>query len=60
MPRYVVVILSIVMMAATAILAEACGTQGGGTQQVGKMQNESKYVDLKRVSRCWRPPSSWA
>src|SRR3954469_24526088 len=50
MPRYVVVILSILMMAATAILAEACGTQPGGTQQdVGKMQNESKYVDLKNA-----------
>src|SRR5215212_11585475 len=49
MPRYVVVILTIIMMAATAILTEACGTQPGGTQQVGKMQNESKYVDLKNA-----------
>src|SRR5215218_9320943 len=45
MARYGVVILSIVMMAATAVLAGACGTQGGGTQQVGKMQRESKSVD---------------
>jgi hypothetical protein len=31
-----------------AILAGACGTQGGGTQQeVGKMQHESKSVDPK-------------
>jgi hypothetical protein len=45
MARYVVVVLSIVMMAATAVLAGACGTQGGGTQQVGKMQRESKSVD---------------
>jgi hypothetical protein len=49
MPRYVVVILSIVMMAATAVLAGACGMQPGGTQQVGKMQRESKYVDLKNA-----------
>src|SRR5829696_2679975 len=46
MPRYVVVVLSIVMMAATAVLAGACGTQPGGAQQdVGKMQEESKSVD---------------
>jgi hypothetical protein len=30
-----------------AVLAEACGTQPGGTQQVGKMQRESKSVDPK-------------
>src|ERR687894_1931642 len=48
MARYLVVILSIVMMAATAVLAGACSTQGGGTQQqVGKMQHESKSVDPK-------------
>jgi hypothetical protein len=35
-----VVVLSIVMMAATAVLTGACGTQPGGTQQVGKMQEE--------------------
>jgi hypothetical protein len=28
-----------------AVLAGACGTQPGGTQQVGKMQRESKSVD---------------
>jgi hypothetical protein len=51
MARYVVVVLSIVMMAATAVLAGACGMQPGGAQQqdVGKMQNESKYVDLKNA-----------
>jgi hypothetical protein len=47
MARYVVVVLSIVMMAATAVLAGACGTQGGGTPKVGKMQSESKSVDPK-------------
>jgi hypothetical protein len=40
MSRYLVVVLSIVMMAATAVLTGACGTQPGGTQQVGKMQEE--------------------
>src|SRR5215212_5801964 len=50
MARYVVVVLSIVMLAATAVLAGACGMQGGGVQQdVGKMQEESKYVDLKNA-----------
>src|SRR5918997_4482902 len=41
------VVLSILMMAAAAVLAGACGTQGGGTPQVGKMQRESKSVDPK-------------
>jgi N-terminal domain of toast_rack, DUF2154 len=51
MKRYlVVVVLSIVMMAATAVLTGACGTQpGGGQQQVGKMQRESKSVDPKNA-----------
>src|SRR5215204_2285741 len=51
MARYGVVVLSIVVMAATAVLAGACGMQPGGTQQqdVGKMQEESKYVDLKNA-----------
>src|SRR5215217_6513308 len=46
MARYVVVVvLSIVMMGATAGLAGACGTQGGGGQQgVGKMQSESRSI----------------
>jgi hypothetical protein len=44
------VVLSIVVMAATAVLAGACGTQPGGTQQqVGTMQEESKTVDLKKA-----------
>src|SRR5215210_7624710 len=46
MARYGVVVLSIVVMAATAVLAGACGMQPGGTQQeVGKMQHDSKSVD---------------
>jgi hypothetical protein len=49
MTRYGVVVLSIVMMFATAVLAGACGTQGGGTQQVGKVHSESKSVDLKNA-----------
>ena len=50
MARYAVVVLSIFMMAATVALAEACSTQGGGTQQqVGKMQRESKSVDPKNA-----------
>jgi hypothetical protein len=50
MARYVVVVLSIVMMAATAFLAGACGMQPGGTQQdVGKLQEESKSVDLNNA-----------
>src|ERR687894_3206403 len=48
MARYLVVVLSIIMMAATAVLAGACGMQpGGGQQQGGKMQRDSKSVDLK-------------
>src|SRR5215212_3746376 len=50
MAHYLVVVLSIVMMAATAVLAGACGMQPGGTQQdVGKLQEESKSVDLKNA-----------
>jgi hypothetical protein len=49
MSRYLVVVLSIVMIAATAVLAGACGTQPGGSQQVGKMQEESKSVALKNA-----------
>jgi hypothetical protein len=45
MARCAVVILSIVMLATTVIVAGACGTQGGGTPQVGKMQRHSKSVD---------------
>jgi N-terminal domain of toast_rack, DUF2154 len=45
--NYGVVVLSILMMAATAILTGACSTQGGGAkqQEVGKMQHVSKSVD---------------
>ena len=49
MARYGVVVLSIVMMAATTVLAGACGTQGGGTPKVGKMQHDSKSVDPKNA-----------
>jgi hypothetical protein len=49
MARYLVVALSIVMMAAPAVLAGACGTQPGGTQQVGKMQSESNSVALENA-----------
>src|SRR5215213_10188122 len=47
MARYGVVVLSILVLAATAVLAGACGMQPGGTQQVGKMQKQSKSVDPK-------------
>jgi hypothetical protein len=49
MARYGVVVLLIAMMAATAVLAGACGTQRGGTLQVGKLQRESKSVDPKNA-----------
>jgi hypothetical protein len=50
MSRYLVVVLSIIMMAATTVFAGACGMQPGGTQQdVGKMQEESKSVDIKNA-----------
>src|ERR671921_1303477 len=49
MARYVVLVLSMVMMAAAAVLAGSCGTQPGGSQQVGKMQEESKSVALKNA-----------
>src|ERR671912_6635 len=49
MARYGVVVLLIVMLASTAMLAGACGTQSGGTQQVGKMQRDSQSVDLKNT-----------
>src|SRR5215213_5934493 len=50
MARYLVVVLSIIMMAATTVFAGACGMQPDGTQQdVGKLQEESKYVDLKNA-----------
>src|SRR5215203_7390575 len=51
MARYGVVVLSIVVMAATAVLGGACRMQPGRTQQqdVGKLQEESKTVDLKKA-----------
>jgi hypothetical protein len=58
MTRYVVVVvLSIVMLAATAVLAGACSTQGSGvTPQVGKMQHDSKSVDPENATSRMR---SW-
>src|ERR671921_50267 len=51
MARYVVLVLSMVMMAALVVLAGACSTQGGGTQQqVGKMQHVSKSVDPENAT----------
>ena len=49
MARYSVVVLSILMMAATVVLAGACGTQGGGAPKVGKIQHYSKSVDPKNA-----------
>jgi hypothetical protein len=49
MARYGVVVLLIVMMSATAVLAGACGTQRGGSQQVGEMQRESQSVGLENA-----------
>jgi hypothetical protein len=50
MARYLVVVLLVAMMAATAVLAGACGMQPGGTdQQVGKMQRESQSVGLENA-----------
>src|ERR687897_3646947 len=43
-------VLLLVAAVAVALFAGACGTQRGGTQQqVGKMQSESKSVDLKNA-----------
>ena len=39
----------IVMMAATAVFAGACGTQRGGTQQVGEMQRESQSIQAENA-----------
>jgi hypothetical protein len=47
---YSVLVLSILLMAAMIVLAGACGTQGGGTQQVGKMQHDSKSVDPENAT----------
>ncbi|MBA2534916.1 MAG: hypothetical protein H0V21_07880 [Rubrobacter sp.] len=39
----------VALLVTTAILLNSCGTQPGGTQQVGKMQRESKSVDPKNA-----------
>jgi hypothetical protein len=49
MARSGVVVLLIAMMAATAVLAGACGTQRGGTQQVGEMQRESQSIQAENA-----------
>ena len=49
MARYGVVVLSIIMMAPTAIAAGACGILPLGKPQVGEMQSESKLVDPKNA-----------
>jgi major membrane immunogen (membrane-anchored lipoprotein) len=49
MARYGIGVLLIVVVVATAVLAGACGSQSGGTQQVGKMQRVSKSVDPKNA-----------
>src|SRR5215217_1273789 len=51
MARYVVLVLSMVMVAALVVLAGACSTQGGGTQQqVGKMRHDSKSVNPENAT----------
>ena len=49
MARYGIVVLSIVVMAATAVFVGACGTQPGGTPQVGKMQRESQSIQAQNA-----------
>ena len=49
MARYGVVVLSIIMMALTAIVAGACGILPLGKPQVGEMQSEAKLVDPKNA-----------
>ncbi len=49
MARYPIVVLLLGMMAATSVVAGACGTQRGGTQQVGEMQRESKSIQAQNA-----------
>jgi hypothetical protein len=42
-------ILLAAAMAATALFAGACGTQRGGTQQVGEMQRESQSIQAENA-----------
>jgi hypothetical protein len=49
MTRYVVVVLLLGMLAATIIFAGACGTQRGGTAQVGEMQRESRSIQAENA-----------
>jgi len=48
MARYGEVVLSIAPIAATAVVAGACGTQGGGTQkEVREVQRESRSIQAQ-------------
>jgi len=38
-----------VLLASAAVLLSSCGTQRGGTQQVGEMQRESKSIQAQNV-----------
>jgi N-terminal domain of toast_rack, DUF2154 len=49
MARTLVVVLLIVVMAATAVFAGACGGQRGGTQQVGEMQRQSQSIQAQNA-----------
>ena len=49
MARYVVVVLLIVAAVAVALFAGACGTQRGGTQQVGEMQRDSRAIQAENA-----------
>jgi hypothetical protein len=46
MKRFVLLVVAAV---AVVLFAGACGTQRGGTQQVGEMQRESQSVDLENA-----------
>jgi len=49
MARTLVVVLLVGAVAATALFAGACGTQRGGTQQVGEMQRESQSIQAQNA-----------
>jgi hypothetical protein len=42
-------VLLLVAAVAVALFAGACGTQGGGTQQVGEMQHESQSIQAQNA-----------
>jgi len=43
------VLFMVAAVAATALFAGACGTQRGGTQQVGEMQRESRSIQAENA-----------